>query len=307
MQTAVDSAIEELASTQGGLFSARQVRALGGNRTFVENRIRYGRWIRVTRGVYRFPGSALDALQRARAAVFAGPPGAVASHRTAAALWELPGFRLGPVDHLVPTSRSHRPHDSRPHHSRLLPDHHVTAVREVPVTTPARTLFDLAGRVHPARTERAVDHALAMRLTSARQLHDMLAELAASGRNGIAVMRGVLADRPPHLVPVQSAAEGRLVALLTRAGYPVPERQVDLGGDEWIGRVDFYYRDHGLVMEVDSDRFHGALLDRRNDIRRDAAFAALGLRTVRVTEHEVWHEPDAVIDRIDAARRAKVA
>ena len=297
----IDSTIARLAATQDGLFSQRQVVAAGGDYELIRNRRRSGRWLRVVRGVYRFPGSALDARQLARAAVLAGPDGAVASHRTAAALWEIPGFRPGPVECLVPAPRSHRSRLSRAHNTNALPAHHVVTLGTIAVTTPARTLFDLAGRLHPVRVGRAVDNALSMRLTSAPQLHRMLDELAASGRNGISTMRALLAERPPHLPAPESATEARFLVLLSRAGLPAPRRQVDLGGDEWVGRVDFYYPDHGLVIEIDSDRFHGALLDARNDARRDAAFAALDLRTLRVTDHEVWHEPERCVRRVERA------
>lgn len=303
----IDARIEAVAARQGGLFSVRQAAALGADAQFRHNRVRSHRWHPVTRGVYRFAGTAMEPVQWARAAVLAGPDGAVAARRTAAALWQLPGFRPGPVDCLVPTGRSHRPRTGRVHHSKVLPPHHVATVDCVPVTTPARTLFDLAATVHPGRLERAVDHALAMRLTSAKSLHAMLDELAASGRNGIGAMRVVLADRPASFVAPASALEARFASIVRRAGLPEPARQVELGGEEWIGRVDFFYGEYGLIVEIDSDRFHASLTDARYDAERDRRFAELGLRTFRCTEHEVWHEPEQVVHRLRSELRRRAA
>jgi hypothetical protein len=45
---------------------------------------------------------------------------------------------------------------------RVLPDHHLTVIEGIPTTRVARTLCDLAGVLHPARTERALDNCLSM-------------------------------------------------------------------------------------------------------------------------------------------------
>lgn len=236
------------------------------------------------------------------AAVLDAGDGAVASHRTAAALWRLPSFNLYDRD----VSRLHgadhrRPAFGRLHHPRSLPAHHVTVVEGMPVTTPARTLFDLAGVLHPYRTARAVDNALAQSPALLRALHRMLPELAERGRNGITAMREILADRPLSYIAPASGLESRAIQVLEEAGIHV-RRQVDLGGDDWIGRVDLLVEGTNLVIEVDSARYHTSMLDRERDSQRDAALHTAGYDVLRVTAEEVWSAPETVIRKVLAGK-----
>jgi very-short-patch-repair endonuclease len=86
-----------------------------------------------------------------------------------------------------------------------------------------------------------------------------------------------------------------------------PERQVDLGGTEWIGRVDFYLREARLIIEVDSDRHHTSTLDAASDRRRDEAFRAAGFEVLRITEDEVRNRPTAAVGRVRRALAVRAA
>ena len=170
------------------------------------------------------------------------------------------------------------------------------------MTTPARTIFDLAGVLAPQRTERAMDNALAKSPALLRALHRMLPELARRGRTGITLMRELLEARPLGYVPPASGLEARFLHLLEEVGIRA-RRQVDLGGDDWIGRVDFVVEGTNLVIEVDSVRFHTSLLDRERDARRDAELRGAGYEVLRVTEEDVWHAPAETIRTVLAAIR----
>ena len=237
------------------------------------------------------------------AAVLDCGPGSVASHRTAAALWGLPNFRLDSLDVIRPRLRDapRRCSLARVHEPRLLRPHHCTVVDGIPVTTPARTLFDLAGIVHPRRVERAVDNALAQSPALLPRLHAMLPELAQRGRTGITAMREILADRPvgAYIAPA-SGLERRVIELLADVGIET-RRQVDVGGDDWIGRTDLLVVGTRLVIEVDSVRYHTSRLDRERDAARDAAMAAAGYDVLRVSEEDVWTAPQTVVRRVLAA------
>src|SRR4029079_18805341 len=87
-------------------------------------------------------------------------------------------------------------HISVVHQPLLLTPEQVTTLHAVPVTTPARTIFDLAACEHPMRRARALDFALSRRLTNNAELHHMLRQLGRRGRTGITTMRELLADRP---------------------------------------------------------------------------------------------------------------
>lgn len=296
--------MKTLAEAQHGVVARAQARAHG-----VDLRAGVDRhdWERLSARVLRLVGSPRTARSRLMAAVLDAGHGAAASHRSAAALWRLPGFDLAALDVTRPHDADHhRPSLGQLHRTRLLPLHHVTVVDGIPVTTPGRTLFDLAGLVPPARTERAVDNALAKSPRLLHALHRLLPELAARGRDGITVMRALLDERPSGFIAPASGLEARAIHILAEAGIDT-RRQVDLGGDDWIGRVDLVVAGTNLVIEIDSARFHTSLLDRQRDAQRDAELAAAGYEVLRVTEHEIWTAPDEVVRRVRAALRRAVA
>ncbi len=159
------------------------------------------------------------------------------------------------------------------------------------MTTVARTVFDLAGMVHPARLERALDNALGRRLTSPVALREVTNDLAEHGRRGSTLMRTLLAERGATYIAPESGLEARFLSLLRSSGLPEPSRQLDVGGARWIGRVDFAYSDARILIEIDSAVHHSSKLDLDADRRRDAALAEADFRVVRVTEDQVWFRP----------------
>ena len=181
---------------------------------------------------------------------------------SAAAIWQFPGFELRPV-HIVrgrnPGVRSSEL--AVVHTSTTFDERHIAVVDGIRVTTPARTIFDLAGVVHPKRVERLLDRAWSRGLLTGWVLRRTLDELAVRGRPGIQLLRELADARPEDFRPPESNLEARVNELLVADGQRPLERQVDLGGDEWIGRVDLYDRDHRLIFEVQSDLHHLSLSD----------------------------------------------
>ena len=134
-------------------------------------------------------------------------------------------------------------------------------------------------------------------------LHRTLDELAVKGRPGITSMRTLLRDRPPGEEVPASNLERRFERILRNAGLSPLDRQVNAGGEEWIGRIDFCDRSLALLVEVDSTTFHSGLLATRFDESRDIALRAAGWRdVVRVRENDVWHRPWIAIEQVRAAR-----
>lgn len=290
-----------LAEAQHGMISQAQVRALGID---LRSGVARGDWERLSPLVLRRAGAPRTPRADLMAAVLDAGPQAAASHRAAAALWGLPGFDTASLDVLRPhVVDRHRPTLGRLHRTRLLPDNHVTVLDGIPVTSPGRTLFDLAAVLPPLRTERAVDNALAKSPSLLAALHRMLPELAERGRTGITVMRALLGARPAGYIAPASGLEARAIRLFEEAGIRT-RRQVDLGGDDWIGRVDLVVVGTNVVIEIDSARYHSSILDRERDARRDARLAVVGYRVVRITDQEVWTAPAVAVGRVREAVRA---
>lgn len=273
----------QLAERQHGVFTIGQARDAGFTRSAIAHRLSTGRWEVVGLGVYRLAGTARTWEQRLNALVFASGPVAAASHRSAAALLAIPGFaRAGVVEVVTPRPRRHREPGTRVHRWRVLPAHHVTVVESILTTRVPRTLVDLAGVLHPYRTERAVDNCLAARTTTVGALHAVFIELARSGRTGIGVMRTLLEERGGGYVPPASELEACFLAVVARYGLPPPQRQFDVGDAVgWSGRVDFAYPSVRLLIELDSHRFHSSKLDQEADAERDRRLRTAGWRVER--------------------------
>jgi very-short-patch-repair endonuclease len=190
------------------------------------------------------------------------------------------------------------------HESRQLPDSQVKVLKGLPVTTLERTLFDLAGTGRAKRADRATDNALVKRLTTTERLWEVWAELAAPNRPGTTELRRILLKRAPGYVAKESVLEHRFSELLEPTDLERPEWQVNLGGEEWVGRVDAYFRRARLVVELDGRVGHVGDLDRARDRARDNELMADGWRVLRFTWDDLVSRPAWVLSTL---RRALVS
>ena len=276
---------------------------LGASAAAVAHRLAGPDWDAPTPRVLRLVGAPQTSLQQLMIAALDtnGP----VSHRAGAYLWRLPGFSVSPLEVSRRQDIGRRSSSvAVVHRVRYLPDSHITERRGIPVTTLPRTLFDLAGSIHPGRLERLVETVIGKSPSVLTALHHLLDELGASGRDGVAAMRAILATRPEGYVATESGLEARFARILADAGERPLERQVDLGGHEWIGRVDFLDRLLGIIFEIDSDLHHSTEMDKAQDRRRDEALLAAGFNEiVRMGESVVWYQPAQTLWRVQDARR----
>lgn len=291
-----------VAGGQHWVVTRAQARRAGATRKALRNRLKAMGWEPMSPQVLRLLGSMPTFEQHCMAAVLDSGLGAVASKETAARIWDLPGFRSSRVHVTQPRCASSRETRlGKVHESRYLPAHHCTVHNGIPVTTVARTIFDLAGSVHPHRAARALDNALTRKYVALEELRRVTIELLARGRTGSALIRELLESRGAGYIPPASGLEASFLALVVAAGIELPLCQVDLGDDGWVGRVDFYYRRLRLVIEIDSEIHHSSKLDVETDEQRDRALRAAGFEVMRVREAELRDHPDDVIARVRAA------
>lgn len=170
----------------------------------------------------------------------------------------------------------------------------VTKLDAIPVTTAARTLFDLARSISGRDLEQAVAEALARRVTD-RACIEAIAKRYARRPAARRLMALMGSDQEPALA--RSAAEEALLLLIRRAGLPHPEMNVRVHGFE----VDLYWRAEGLVAEMDGFAFHASRRSFEADRRRDAMLAAAGLRVMRVTWRQLQNEREALLVRLAQA------
>jgi len=295
-----------LAARQHGAVATYQLRA-----SFTASEIRHelhdlDRWHSASPNVFVASSSKVTDLTRVSVGCLSAGPGTTASHRTAAALWGVGSFRLTPVD-VVRTrdgNGSRLRHLFVPHDSTRFTKNDLTSVQGIAVATPSRTMFDLAQTLEPEPLKRAVDNAWSMGLVDHWSLTAALDRLAERGRPGIAKMRGLLAKRGPEWRPPESNLESRLIWLMERAGMTGLRGQVDIGGRTWLGRVDFLH-ESGVVIEVQSRRFHSSISSREDDQIRLDAMRQAGYSVIEVWDTEIWHDSDGVVRRIQQAIRAR--
>lgn len=253
-----DDSIAALASSQHGLITGDQARQVGLSRHQIQRRVETGRWERMHRGVFRIAGTPATWQQSVAGARLGAPPGATASHLSAAALADLGESAPIPPHVTVTPDRSSRLPGVVVHRAPL-PASDLTVIQGVPCTTVCRTLVDCAGIVGPRRLQRLVDEALHRRLVVLDQLPAVWAGVRiAPGRAGEPKLRAAV---EPWVGPITpgSPGEARLRQRLARCRLPEPELQVvvrDAHGAV-IARIDLGWPSYLLGIEYDSSRWHG--------------------------------------------------
>lgn len=296
------AALHAQASRQHGLVQRAQAHAFGWDRHALARRITAGELIAETPLVLRIAGSPRTREQLMMLAVLDAGAGACVSHQTAAAVWRSPGHRIEPVHVWRVRGRSNHPsRGAVQHKTRLLPGHHVTTLRGIPITTPCRTFVDLAAVLPLGRAARLLDDLWARNLTNFVRLDRMIAELSKPGRTGLTIARTLVQERGPSYRPPESGLERRAIHVLADAGLTGFERQVDVGDDErWIGRVDLRHSVVPLIVEVQSELYHWGHTNEARDAHRIAALEAAGYVVVEVEEFDVWHRPAAATAAVRA-------
>ncbi len=285
--------IDALAGAERAHGLVRWAEVAGGD---VEGMVRGGVIERVGPGVYRVRGAPRTWEQSLLLGVWMRGGGAAASHRAAAQLHRLPGFRADIVEITQPRIAG-RPKErsGSVHTALLLPDRHLTQRSAIPVTTVARTIFDLARRQPRGRMEVLLDHVLSRKLATLAEVRRVFFELAGRGRGGTALMRELLEARSDAVVAPASELEAHARRVFRTHGVPEPRFEVDLGDEDWIGRVDCVFDDARLVVEIDGAPYHEGLTNRTRDRWRDIRLAAAGWRVQRYIGEDFRQRPAEVV------------
>jgi very-short-patch-repair endonuclease len=293
MRLRPERAIPELAAKQRGVITRAQLLELGLTRTTIDNWVKHSRLHPLYRGVFLLGHPRPIAGARELAAVLACGRDAALSHLSAAGLWRLLPGREGDVDVTVPGRNPGRKPGIRVHRVSALDPRDIRKLGEIAITSPARTILDLAAVVRARELEQALAEAYARRLARRSELVSLLARR--SSRPGARALRALLDDGTPALT--RSQAEERLLALIRAAELPAPETNIRIGRHE----VDFLWREQRLVVEVDGFAFHSSRSAFERDRRRDAELGMLGFRVTRITWRQIVNEPEALVARLAAA------
>lgn len=293
----VEARIRAIAERQRGRASRGQLLDAGIAAGAIARRLRSGRLHQVHRGVYGLPHTGEVPLAAETAAQLACGDGAALSHHSAATLLGLRPGTARPVHVTIPGARGcPAPEGVRVHRSINITPVDIGLHEGLPVTSPARTLLDVAGTLSDRDIERMLDEALfARRILKRAALEDLLAR--AGGHPGRSRLARVAANHT-HSTKTDSRPEERLLQLIRAAALPEPRLQVPV----LDYRLDLFWADLQLAVEVDAYGTHGSPSRFEADRRRDARLLTeMGIVVLRVTRTAVEGRPFEVLGLIARA------
>lgn len=293
---AAAEAIQALARRQHGVVAVRQLKALGVSRAELRTRVAAGWLTRLHRGVYAVGPGAPSWRGRWLGAVLACGEGALLSHSSAAALWRIAPPTAGKVEVTVVGNGGRRPREGiRVHRSIALGDAERGREHGIPVTSPERTIVDLASTgVGGRRLERILDEA------EFRKLLEPSAFTVATrpGERPLPVaLRTVLEAHEAGSTLTRSELEERFLAVCVEHELTQPLVNAPLLGLT----VDFLWPRAALVAELDGRAGHDTRRAFQDDRDRDSLLVAAGFRVMRFTWWDVECRPAVVAHRVQRA------
>jgi very-short-patch-repair endonuclease len=294
-RTSREGEIVDLVRRQHGVVTHGQLTSLGVGRRTINRWLESGRLRAVHRDVYAYGPRPLAKRGKWLAAVLAMGPGAFLSHRSAAALWGMAGDRPK-VDVNAPRGRQVQPGRAsgiKVHRCKFDPGE-VTTRDGIPVSTVARTLFDLAERSRPYELKSAWDEASRLKLL-------LVPEVAAvyergRGRRARTRIRPFLLAEQRHIEDSASPLEDRFAEFVVARHLPPPQVNVLVGKDV----VDALWPAARLIVELDSWEFHSHRAAFEKDRDRDTEHLLAGYRTIRVTHRKLSEQPERLAAQIRA-------
>jgi very-short-patch-repair endonuclease len=207
------------------------------------------------------------------AATKAAGKGSAISHRSLAALHEIPGGRKDLVElSCIRWKRTTKP-NLVVHESRRLDERDLTTFDGIPVTTAERLVIDLAWlRPSPRYLEYVVQAARRKRLITYESMRSTFDRHARRGLRGVAALRIVLDAWDPASRPTESDMETMLLHMVRDHGLPEPVLQHEIEGF----RVDAAYPPARIAIEYDSKQEHSDEFQLASDARRRNALQADG-------------------------------
>ena len=306
--------IEELAHCQLGRFTRAQV----ADRTdrapqVIRSQLRSGRWRRESSRVLSLPGAPRGWGGDLWTGWLHVGRDSVVSHFSAARIHGLPVDPEEPDSLTVPrgSNRRYRGWSIRQRSDVGVAD--VAIVDGLPVTRPARLLFDLANELSPARLDAWLDDLTISRRVTPAQVAAAVERLSKPGRRAVPGLITAVTRRLPDSGLAQGPLERALAQIVVLADMPPGVAQYahpgSATGSEFVDRA---WPEARLVVEADGRCWHDRLSAARNDSRRDLDAAAAGWQTVRIRHDQLVGDPattarllrDTYEARLSETRRA---
>jgi very-short-patch-repair endonuclease len=255
----------------------------------IDGRVERGLLHVVHRGVYAVGHRSLTMEGRWMAATLAFGPDAVLSHRSAGQLWG-----LVPLSSIAPEVTRPRHAAGRPglvvHQGSLRADE-VGSYRGIPVTSVARTMFDLAGMLPEREVERAWNELEAHEYRTRLSVRDLIERYP--GQPGTLLLTRLASGKEPVGI-TRSELEEAFLALVDRYELPRPRMNAHLAIRDRFYEVDCLWEDLRVAIELDGGAAHRTKRAFHKDRERDRILTAERYTTARITWHQIQQTPDEV-------------
>ncbi len=306
MSRALEDRVNALAVEQYGVVTRAQLTEAGMSRGALRHRLVTGRLFPLHRGVY-LVGPLKLPRARLMAAVLACGPRALLSHGDATVLWltatsnsirERDWVQQLVDDHLVHVTVGHNGRTRRAgirlHRVRSIDPVDCTVLEGIPITTPIRTILDLAPTIETRLLEQVTARLAREGLLDLEQLANRLGTRRRA--QGGPALRAVL-ERPGGPALTRSEAEAVFLALIRKAALPAPQVNARVGMYE----LDFFWREARLAVEIDGYRHHSSRPRFEGDRRKDAWLRARGLSVIRLSWRQITDEAMATAVQVGQA------
>jgi len=278
---------------QRGLITAAQARSAGISGAAIARRVGSGRWLHVLPGVCRDVLVAENLEQRALAALLWGGSDAAVCFEAAGTLWAFDGLGADRVS--IWTPRRLRSDLVVVHRGTVAPNDR-RRLGPITLTSPARTLVDLAGVLHDEDLNAVVEDAIHRGLTTPMSIRRCLDSVGGKGRPGSARLRAILDDRGNQR-PTMSRLEVKIWRTLRAKGLtPVRQYPVKCGGTTYF--LDCAFPQWRVSVEGFGDKYHRSPRQLKHELQRLADLAAVHWRVLPVTWEDITHTPDDVVAKI---------
>lgn len=292
----LNARIRRLAQRQGGHVTRTQLLALGLGRRAIQTRVKAGSLVPSHRGVYAVGHLPSNPLDRARGALLAAGPRSALGGKSAAAFWRLytrwtlPIEISSPSKHRIPTLIARR--------CSTLLQRDIRTIDGIRVTSPARTLLDIAPRTYTKTLHRFHNELRMRKLVDNEQLIDVATRNPRHpGAKLLLELAGASAGEPKR-----SSFEVDWVPFAAKHKLPAYEMNIHVAGE----RIDVLFTPDRLIVELDGWGTHGSKQAFENDRDQDSEIlAATGIPTMRITYDGLHKRPRVQVSRINAilARR----
>lgn len=274
--------LEAQSKLQFGIVSRAQVTEALGSRSAIRWRVATGELKRLHELAFRLRGVPESWESTAMAGLFIGGEGSALSHRTAAYLHRLDGFREPKIIDVSTHWNGPRKFAGiHFHRTRPGPGDPVLC-NTLPVTTIQRTIVDLAAELESEALELALDSAQLRHERFGDWLTDYISQLNPRFTPGLAELKLLLELR--RGVSTESWLEVKVKRALRKAGLSDPVTQLEVYDEHgYVMRLDFAWPHLKVALHVDSYRWHNQRQRFDRDARQRARLQKAGWTFLTIT------------------------